>query len=481
MSERATEHASGRPPAGDPAAGVARALSLELLREYDRPGPRYTSYPTAVEFHSGFDEAAYRERLAEAARAEGRPLSLYLHLPFCEERCSFCGCMVIITKKRAVAAHYLDYLHREIALLAGELRGRRGVLQYHWGGGTPTYLSPRQMQELHAVVARHFELLPGAEAAIEVDPRVTSSEQLDVLRALGFNRLSVGVQDFAPEVQRAVNRIQSEAETRATIEHARRLGFSSINVDLIYGLPRQTLDGFGGTLERVLAIRPDRLAVYSFAHVPWIRGHQRLLNPEELPAPELKLALFVLARERLLRAGYHPIGMDHFALPEDELSRAAEAGRLFRNFMGYTTHPAPDIVGCGVSAIGDVAGAFAQNVKKLSAYYAALDASRFPIERGFRLGEDDQLRRHVIQELMCNFRLERRAVEARFGVDFDAYFATELAELRAGPVAHGFLELDGPELRVTASGRLVVRNICMAFDSYLRRKAAGPPVFSRTI
>jgi oxygen-independent coproporphyrinogen III oxidase len=462
-------------------SGARSEVTLELLRKYDRPGPRYTSYPTAVEFHSGFDEAAYREKLAEAARAREEPLSLYLHLPFCEARCSFCGCMVVITRKREVAARYLGYLHRELGMLAEALDGRRRVVQYHWGGGTPTYLSIPQMEELHAVVARHFDVQPVAEVAIEVDPRHTSFEQVDTLRGLGFNRLSMGVQDFTLEVQQAVNRVQGEAETRRLYEHARARGFESINLDLIYGLPLQTLESFAQTLSSVIAMRPDRVAVYSFAYVPWIRGHQRLIDVEQLPPPELKLRLFVLARERFLDAGYVPIGMDHFALPGDELAHASAAGTLHRNFMGYTTQPAPDMVGAGVSAIGDVRGAFAQNVKKLSDYYAALDAARFPIERGYALDADDLLRRHVIKELMCNLRLDVEAVERRFGVEFAAYFATELRELREGPVAHGFLRASRERLEVTPKGQLFVRNVCMSFDRYLRAKAADKPVFSRTV
>lgn len=455
--------------------------TLELLRKYDKPGPRYTSYPTAVEFHGGFDEAAYRARLQRAAQTPDEPLSLYLHLPFCEERCSFCGCMVVITRKREVAAHYLDYLHRELGLLAEALRGRRRVVQYHWGGGTPTYLAPPQMEELHAVVTRHFDLAPGAEVAVEIDPRVTSREQLELLRRLGFNRLSMGVQDFAAPVQEAINRVQSVEETRALFDHARGLGFGSINLDLIYGLPFQTSASFARTLDTVIDMRPDRLAVYSYAHVPWVRGNQKRIQPQDLPAPAAKLRLFVEARERFLDAGYRPIGMDHFALPEDDLSRAAEARRLHRNFMGYTTRPAPDMVGAGISAIGDVGGAFAQNTKKLSVYYAALDAGRFPIERGYALDDDDLLRRHVIAQLMCNFSLDGSDVERRFGVDFDRYFAVELAELREGPVAHGFLEIHGDHLEVTPMGRLFVRNVCMVFDRYLRAKTSDKPVFSQTV
>ncbi|HXB54690.1 MAG TPA: oxygen-independent coproporphyrinogen III oxidase [Vicinamibacteria bacterium] len=465
---------SGSDPMGVP-------VTADLLREYDRPGPRYTSYPTAVEFAGSFDEAAYRRQLDAAAEKAEEPLSLYLHLPFCEERCSFCGCMVIITRRREVAAHYLGYLKREIEMLAARLKGRRRVVQYHWGGGTPTYLSVPQMTALHEAVTRHFDVQPGAEVAIEVDPRVTSREQIERLRELGFNRLSLGVQDFTPEVQQAINRIQSELETRALFEVARSLGYASINVDLIYGLPFQTRASFGRSVEAVVALRPDRVAVYSYAHVPWIRGNQKRIRPEDLPSRELKIELFLEAMERFLAAGYRQIGMDHFALAEDELARAAEQRRLHRNFMGYTTRPAADMVGLGVSAIGRVGAAFAQNTKKLSVYYAALEAGRFPIERGYLLDADDELRAHVITELMCNFHLERARVEARFGIDFDRYFAPELAELRAGPVAHGFLEVGGEGLLVTPKGRLFVRNLCMVFDRYLRARTLDKPVFSRTI
>jgi oxygen-independent coproporphyrinogen-3 oxidase len=456
-------------------------LPSDLLRKYDRPGPRYTSYPTAVEFHAGFDEGAYRQRLAEAASRPEEPLSLYLHLPFCEERCSFCGCMVVITKKHEVAERYLEYLHREIALLAAALGERRRVVQHHWGGGTPTYLTVAQIEALHAVVRRHFDVDAGAEVAIEVDPRVTSDEQLRTLRSLGFNRLSLGVQDLDPVVQQAVNRIQGEELTRALFERARSLGFESINVDLIYGLPFQTKEGFAQTVAAVVAMRPDRLAVYSYAHVPWIRGNQKRIDPADLPPPVLKLELFLAATEAFLGAGYRPIGMDHFALPGDELALAADAGRLHRNFMGYTTRPASDMVGAGVSAIGDVGGAFAQNTKKLSTYYATLDRERFPIERGYPLDADDLVRRFVISEIMCNLRLDIPAVERRFGIDFSRYFETEVRELAEGPLVDGLLEMRPDRLEVTNRGRLLVRNVCMTFDRYLRAKTADRPVFSRTV
>ncbi len=454
---------------------------VALIGRYDRPGPRYTSYPTAVEFTAAFDEAAYRAQLAEAARTS-TPISLYLHLPFCEERCSFCGCSVIITKKREVAAHYLTYLHRELAMLADALGERRQVVQYHWGGGTPTYLSPAQIAALQAVVASHFDIRDGAEVAIEVDPRVTSVEQLALLRDLGFNRLSLGVQDFTPEVQAAVNRIQSEPLTRMLFDAARDLGFESINVDLIYGLPLQTRATFGATVDAVVAMRPDRVAVYSYAHVPWIRGHQKYLNPDDLPAAERKIELFVEAMERFRAAGYAQIGMDHFALPTDELAVASAAGRLHRNFMGYTTRPAPDMLAAGVSGIGDVGGAFAQNTKKLSEYYAAIDAGRFPIERGYRLDRDDHVRRLVITSLMCNFRINQRDVEARFGIEFATYFEQELGELNGSAVPDGFVTIDDEAIAVTPLGRLFVRNVAMTFDRHLRmRTGSATPVFSRTV
>lgn len=457
------------------------AVTLDLLRRYDRPGPRYTSYPTAVEFHDGFRDDHYLTRLRRAAATPDAPLSLYIHLPFCESRCTFCGCSVIVTKKRHVAAQYLTYLAREIRMVAHILRQRRHVVQYHWGGGTPSYLSPVQMRALHEEVCRSFTIDAQGELAIEVDPRVTSLEQLETLRSLGFNRLSLGIQDFDPAVQQAVNRVQGFEDTRTLVEHARRLGFRSINVDLIYGLPRQDLQTFARTIDQVVALGPDRIAAYSFAHVPWIRAHQKGLAVDDLPSPDRKLQLFVDARTRLLAAGYQPIGMDHFALPGDELARAANAGALHRNFMGYTTRPAPDQIGFGVSAIGDVAGAFAQNTRKLSTYYQAIDAGRLPVERGYGLDADDRVRRDVVAQLMCNLQLDTRALARRFDIDFTSYFAIEREELSSGPIAHGFLVEQDGVLRVTPRGRLFVRNICMIFDRHLRETRMATPVFSRTV
>jgi oxygen-independent coproporphyrinogen-3 oxidase len=465
-------------------APLTSASIAALLERYDRPGPRYTSYPTAVEFHEGVSDQVYRARLAEADAASGEPLSMYVHFPFCEERCSYCGCNVVITPHRHVADRYLEYLDREVDLVAACLPGRRTISQMHWGGGTPTYHSAEQLEQVFGRVARHFTFTPDAEIGIEIDPRVTSIEQLARLAALGFNRLSLGVQDFTLEVQEAVNRVQSYELTREIVTAGRAHGFTSVNVDLIYGLPYQSVDTFQRTLDRVLTLRPDRVAVYSFAYVPWIRAHMKHLPETSLPSPRVKIELLAAAIAAFTGAGYRQIGMDHFALPDDELARAVEARVLNRTFMGYTVQAARDMVAIGVSGIGDVQRTFVQNTKKLSAYYAALDAGRFPVERGYVLDGDDLVRRHVITELMCNFHLDVREVERRFDVEFGRYFAAELAELTgpASPAADGLVRVTGDAIEVTPTGRLFVRNVCMVFDRNLRaRTAAAHPVFSRTV
>ncbi|HYT67242.1 MAG TPA: oxygen-independent coproporphyrinogen III oxidase [Vicinamibacterales bacterium] len=461
---------------------VEAADVATLIERYDRPGPRYTSYPTAVEFHPGFTAEHYRARLAIAAAERIQPISLYLHVPFCESRCAYCGCAVIATKKRDVATTYLEYLEREIGMVAAALGGRRTAVQYHWGGGTPTYLSAEQIARLDGVVQRHFDITPDAERAIEIDPRVTTREQLVLLRKLGFNRLSFGVQDFTKAVQEAIQRRQSEAETRQLYWTARDAGFESINFDLVYGLPCQTVESFQRTLASVVDMLPDRIAVYSYAHVPWLRPNQKAIDPLDLPDAIQKRALLGAAIESFTGAGYESIGMDHFALPDDDLAIAARERRLHRNFMGYTTRPAPDSIALGVSAISDVAGAFSQNHKSLARYYEAIDAGRLPVERGYALTDDDHLRRFVIAELMCNFRLERRQLRDRFDIEMGDYFKPEIELLcePGGPVADGLLEASPEALTVTDRGRLFVRNICMAFDRYLAAHQ-NRPVFSRTI
>ncbi len=455
-------------------------VTAGLLARYDRPGPRYTSYPTAPEFTADFGPGDYAERLARAAERPGDPLSLYVHVPFCERRCHFCGCHVVITRREDVVRKYLDHLKVEIDRVADALGGRNQVLQLHFGGGTPTHLTPDELREVAGHLKGRFSLLPGAEVAIEADPRVTTSAHVDALAELGFNRLSMGVQDFTPEVQEAIGREQSWDQTLDLYRHARARGIEEINIDLVYGLPRQTVESFRRNLEEVIRLEPGRAAVYSYAHVPWIRPNQKRIEEGDLPDRETKFALFAAAIEAFTGAGYLQIGMDHFARPTDELAQARLKGTLTRNFMGYTVKAAPDMIAFGVSGIGEAAGAYVQNAKKLSDYYRVLGEGRLPVEKGFLLSDDDYLRRYVIHTLMCNFELDTEAVRERFGVDFDAYFAAELKELEA-TVEPSFYERRGSRMVVLPLGQLFIRNLVMVFDRYLKSASREKPIFSRTV
>lgn len=474
----ATAQADGRTAARP----VNREITAELLSRYDRPGPRYTSYPTAVEFHEGIGPADYLELLTAANALGDAPLSLYMHLPFCAERCLFCGCHTIISPRKDVAVPYLGLLGREIELLADHLPDRRKFAQLHLGGGTPTYYTPAQLDALVGGLLEHFVPLPGAELAFEADPRVTTPEHLDALAALGFNRVSFGVQDLNPDVQDAINRVQTREQTEALVNHARSKGYRGINVDLIYGLPLQTPETFEQTVDSVIALGPDRAAVYSFAFVPWVRGGQKKIEQEQLPAAEVKVQLFAIARERFLAAGYEPIGMDHFARPDDDLAIARREGTLRRNFQGYAVIPGDDVLGLGISAIGDVRGSYVQNEKKLSTYDEAISAGRLPVYRGVRRSADDEVRRTVIHELMCNFRVDRAAIERRYAIDFAAYFASDLA-LLAPHEREGMVRITAESIEATPTGELFVRNLAMCFDRYQREKHAADskPVFSRTV
>ena len=453
------------------------SLSLETLQQLDQPGPRYTSYPTAMQFHDGVEERLYLERLT---KVDG-PISVYLHLPFCRSHCDFCACNAIGTPHAAVGARYLDYLKREITAVAEALPGRRALGQIHWGGGTPTFHSPIQIEGLIRHIRDHFTVTDGAEIAIEVDPRITTREHLDTLSREGFNRLSLGIQDFTPTVQTAIGREQTLEQTRELLHYAREIGFSEgINFDLVYGLPGQELDTFNTNFDRVLELLPDRLAIYSFAFVPWIRPNQRRLKPEDLPEPALKLELYLYALERLREAGYEAIGMDHFSLPDDELAIAAREGRLTRNFMGYTLKAAPTTIGFGVSSIGELTDGYFQNFRKLPAYYKAIDEGHLPIERGCLLDDDDQLRRHVIMQLMCNFQIDKGDVSNRFEIDFDDYFASSIARL--GELEDmNFLRNTDEAIVLCGDGRLFVRNAAMAFDRYLEEAKEARTGFSRTV
>ncbi len=456
------------------------SFDLELIRRYDQSGPRYTSYPTAVEFDESFGPAAYRAA-CERSNQSGRPLSLYFHIPFCDTVCFYCACNKIATKDRSLAPPYLERVHRELALQAELFDPSRVVEQLHWGGGTPTFLSHDQMTELMAVTRRLFTLADDdtGEFSIEIDPREADAAGVALLRRLGFNRMSLGVQDFDPKVQAAVNRIQTEAETMAVLEAARAEGFRSISIDLIYGLPFQTTESFGRTLERIIAVGPERLSVFNYAHLPERFKPQRRINAAELPPPEVKLDILQSTIERLTSAGYVYIGMDHFARPDDELALAQRAGTLYRNFQGYSTHADCDLLGIGVTSIGKVDNTYAQNRRGLDEYYADLDAGRLAVFRGIELNRDDLIRRDMITRLICHFELDISSAESAWGIDFDDYFADALSKLREMAV-DGLLELDEQQIRILPRGRLLVRNICMAFDAYLATKT-GPIGFSKVI
>jgi len=458
-------------------------ITPELLERYDKPGPRYTSYPTAVEFSESFAPTDYAGRLDAAAGRPDDPLSLYVHLPFCEARCSFCGCHVVVTQQRSIADVYLDRVLSEADLVSRHLGERRTLAQYHWGGGTPTYYTADELADFHRSLLDRFDLADDAEVALEVDPRVTSAEHLTVLRDLGFNRVSMGVQDLDSDVQQLIGRNQTWEQTRDLHLQARHLGFESTNIDLIYGLPGQTVASIGTTLERVLELRPDRLAVYSFAYVPWVKPNQKRIDAATLPDRDTKFALLALVSDELVSAGYRAIGMDHFALPGDELSLAFENGRLSRNFMGYTTKRGTEMIALGTSGISDVAGAYAQNHKRLNSYYSAVDAGELPVERGVSLSADDRIRRHVITELMCNGVVRPAAVETEFDIAFEIYFAAELAELTGpgGAVAEGMVRVDGDAIVASELGRVFIRNVAMVFDAYLGTPTADQPKFSQTV
>src|SRR5690348_6175394 len=454
-------------------------ISPEFLALYNRPGPRYTSYPTAPVWRDDFRIEDF-DRACQQAEAAHTPVSLYMHLPFCESLCLFCACNVVITKDHSVALPYLTTLKREIEHAGGQVSRSRPVVQFHWGGGTPTYLTPEQMEDLFAFTAEKFSFAPDAEIGIEVDPRVTTAEHLETLRRLGFNRLSMGIQDFDPEVQRAVKRVQPREMTAELIARSRALGFDSINVDLIYGLPYQTADRFSRTVDEVLGLAPDRIALFSYAHVPWIRKQQGSLAAT-LPEGMEKFRIFCAAIEKFLRAGYQYIGMDHFAKPGDELAIAQKQRTLHRNFQGYTTKAGADLYGMGVSSISAIGSTYAQNYRELPRYTEAVERRGAATMRGYRLSEDDRLRRALITRLLCHAVICRSEISREFGIDFDDYFAPELTRL------HPFLEdrlveLDSDEIRVTILGRIFIRNLAMIFDPYLEKQhLAEQPLFSKTL
>ncbi len=454
-------------------------VPAEFLERYDRPGPRYTSYPTAPSWSDEFGPADHLDSLRRASERAGEPLAMYVHLPFCESMCWYCGCSVQITQDHDKGGRYVDQVLREADLARARLTADRPVHQHHWGGGTPTFLRPDEIVRLYEGLRARFPVADGAEVSVEIDPRVTTREQLEVMRGIGFNRVSMGVQDFRAEVQQAIHRVQSYEQTRALVEAARELGYQSVNLDVVYGLPHQTPASFAESLDLVLGLGPDRLACYGYAHVPWLKKHQHVIDEKALPRGRDKLELYLVALDKFQDGGFEVIGMDHFAKTTDPLAKAARNGELHRNFMGYAVMPAEDMLSFGITAISEMDGAFAQNVKNLGDYDRLISAGELPVERGLRRSADDDARRRIILDVMCGFRLDWENHGGRAA--FEERYADALAELR--PMAEdGLVTFDDRGFSVTELGRLFVRNLAMPFDAYLQKlRAEGGPRFSRTV
>jgi oxygen-independent coproporphyrinogen-3 oxidase len=478
---------SFRQPPHEPPMSLA-ALSTsgwdrQLIEKYDVAGPRYTSYPTALQFNERFGAEDYRrlwQRQSTSIAPSIAPLSLYFHIPFCENICYYCACNKVVTRQKEKARHYLNYLEKEIALQSALVGSRRPVTQMHWGGGTPTFLDAAELTELMHAIASHFHLLDNdsREYAIEVDPRTVDRQRLALLKGLGFNRISLGIQDFDERVQRAINRVQSPLLVQALVEATRAFGFKSLGFDLIYGLPYQSVDSLRRTLDQVLELGPDRIALYNYAHLPARFPSQRAIDRLTLPSAAEKLSMAQMANETLTAAGYVHIGMDHFVRAQDELALAQRNGHLQRNFQGYSICMAPDLIGMGVSAISSTADAFAQNSKSIDDYCARLDRGELPIERGLWLDDDDRIRRHVIAEIICNLGIDFDALDRRFGIDSRSYFRGE-SEALAALAGDGLIQLDNNRLQVTPRGRPLLRVICMVFDRYSAQAPAQR--FSRVL
>ena len=452
-------------------------VDLDLIRKYDRPGPRYTSYPTAPHFADDFLLVDWEAHISNNNRTGERPLSLYFHIPFCDTLCWFCGCTMLISRQQGPIDQYVDYLFREIDLYASRLHPDREVVQIHFGGGTPTHMTPDQIRLVGDRLRSTFRIADDAEISIEMDPRGLSREHLGALAEAGFNRASLGVQDFDLKVQQAVNSVHDEALVSNLLKEIREAGFKSLNLDLIYGLPHQTVASFENTIQTILGFEPDRLAVFSYAHVPWMKPHQNLIREEDLPAPEEKLGMLKLTIETLTRSGYEYIGMDHFAREDDELTVAQLSGTLQRNFQGYSTRAGTDIYAMGMSSISQLPFCYAQHTKDLPSYYEAIDAQRLPVAKGIALTEEDAVRRDVIMRLMCDMALDYEAMSNRLGIDFQSEFSDELAQM--SPFEEdGLIERSSSGFQVTPQGRLFIRNIAMTFDAYLEESHAR---FSRTV
>ncbi len=454
-------------------------LDFEKFAKYSKPGPRYTSYPTAPEFNESFNEKAYINELEN--QDKNRPLSLYFHLPFCRSACYFCGCNVVYTSKEEKKERYIGYLQKELEILSKYLDTSRRVIQLHFGGGTPTFFDDKQLKTIIDTIKSHFKnFSKDAEISCEIDPRYLTQKQLDLLVDSGFNRISFGVQDFNPLVQEAVHRIQPYEVTQKTVQMAREANISSVNMDLIYGLPYQTLETFRETLKKAISLDPDRFAVFNYAHVPWMKKTMRKIDETTLPEPSVKLEILKYTIDYLSSNGYKMIGMDHFAKPSDELFKAIERGELHRNFQGYTTKGGADLIGIGLTSIGEGVSHYVQNFKEMKLYEKALDEGKLPVHRGIKLNRDDIIRKAVVMELMANFKLDIKRVEKEFDINFKEYFGDALEALKEFEEAE-LVKVDEDKIEVNKTGSMLIRNIAMPFDTYLKKIPESKRRFSKTV
>jgi len=458
-----------------------KEIDINVLKKYDKPGPRYTSYPTAPVFSDKFGSNEYREEILSTNSDKKAPdLSLYFHFPFCDTLCYFCGCTMLITHDKKRISEYNDYIKKEIDITVPLIKKGRKVQQLHWGGGTPSYLTPDEIRDVGIYTKEHFDFDDDIEASVEIDPRGLTREHMAAFRDAGFNRVSMGVQDFNLKVQETINRVQSEEITRDAVNWSRELGFKSVNLDLIYGLPYQTTKSFELTLDKIIDISPDRIAVFNYAHVPWLKKHQRVITNEMLPSPENKLSTLKMTIEKLQDAGYWYIGMDHFAKPDDELAISQRNKTLYRNFQGYSTKAGCDVYAFGMSAISQFESMFAQNYKSLPDYYSRISSGEFATKVGYKLTEDDKIRRYTINKLMCDMELTKSDVENKFNVVFDDYFKNDIPKLGEF-IDGGFIVAENGKYKVVGTGKLIIRNIAMCFDAYLEKMMKEKPIFSRTV
>jgi len=456
-------------------------IDLEILKKYNQPGPRYTSYPTAPLFSNDFTAADFTREIIETNAENVSDLSLYFHFPFCESLCYFCGCNMMVSRDRTLIREYNERLKKEIETLVPLISKNRKISQMHWGGGTPSYLTPEEIRDVGAFIKSKFDFADDIEASVEIDPRGLTFEHMKAFRRIGFNRTSLGVQDFNLQVQETINRIQPESITRQTIEWARELGFRSINLDLIYGLPFQTLETFRETVEKVIDISPDRIAVFNYAHVPWLKKHQNIFKLETMPSPDERLVILKQTIEQLVKSGYEYIGLDHFAKPTDELAIAQKNNTLYRNFQGYSTRAGTDVYAFGLSAISQFQNIYAQNLKNIKDYYSRVEDEEAATNVGYRMTFDDHVRRETIMQLMCHLQIDKRAIEQKFGIDFETYFAADLPKLDSF-IADDLLENNAERIFIKGAGKLIIRNVAMCFDAHLAEMTkVNKPVFSKTV